>query len=339
MPGTKTAIVELCARARRGGADRRAARPVLPGLPVRAGARRARHRLRSARSGSRLGAGFRAAPRRQRRRGLPQLPVEPVRRGRCRTALSRTPSPTRARPALRSSTTSPTATSSSTGASPRASSRRPGAKEVGVEMFSMSKTYGMAGWRVGFVVGNAEIVERINLLNDHCRVGIFRPIQEACIAALTGPQDSVAERRDTYQRRRDRVRESSVLGPQHLRGHLLHLAQAPRGRDRREPADRAPRRARARRRVRAERRRLRAAQPRGRRRDARARARAARHGVRRCGLDPRACELDDRCLVEVDGLDRQADTRGQLLAAVGGVPLTPRPPSGRASRTAGRRPG
>ncbi|MFL5834575.1 MAG: aminotransferase class I/II-fold pyridoxal phosphate-dependent enzyme, partial [Solirubrobacterales bacterium] len=51
----------------------------------------------------------------------------------------------------------------------------PGAKEVGVEMFSMSKSYGMAGWRVGFVVGNAEIVERINLLNDHCRVGIFRP--------------------------------------------------------------------------------------------------------------------------------------------------------------------
>jgi len=86
-----------------------------------------------------------------------------------------------------------------------------GAKEVGVEMFSMSKSYGMAGWRVGFVVGNAEIVERINLLNDHCRVGIFRPIQEACIAALTGPQDSVAERRNTYQRRRDRVLE--VLGP------------------------------------------------------------------------------------------------------------------------------
>jgi len=58
------------------------------------------------------------------------------------------------------------------------------------------------------VLGNAEIVERINLLNDHCRVGIFRPIQEAAIAALTGPQESVAERRDTYQRRRDRVREA-----------------------------------------------------------------------------------------------------------------------------------
>src|SRR6266480_2743706 len=83
----------------------------------------------------------------------------------------------------------------------------PGAKEVGVEMFSMSKTYGMAGWRLGFVVGNAEIVARLDLLADHSRVGIFRPIQEAGIAALTGPQDSVAERAATYERRRDRVLE------------------------------------------------------------------------------------------------------------------------------------
>ena len=102
------------------------------------------------------------------------------------------------------------------GREPRSFLATPGAREVGVEMFSMSKSYGMAGWRVGFVVGNAEIVERINLLNDHCRVGIFRPVQDACIAALTGPQDSVAERRDTYQRRRDRVIE--VLGPQTCEG-------------------------------------------------------------------------------------------------------------------------
>ena len=91
----------------------------------------------------------------------------------------------------------------------------------------MSKSYGMAGWRVGFVVGNAEIVERINLLNDHCRVGIFRPIQEACIAALTGPQDSVAERRDTYQRRRDRVRE--VLGPLTCEGTFYIWLELPPG--------------------------------------------------------------------------------------------------------------
>jgi L-glutamine---4-(methylsulfanyl)-2-oxobutanoate aminotransferase len=83
----------------------------------------------------------------------------------------------------------------------------PGAREVGVEMFSMSKTYGMAGWRLGFVVGNAEIVGRLDLLQDHVRVGIFAPVQEAGIAALTGPQDSVADRVATYQRRRDFVRD------------------------------------------------------------------------------------------------------------------------------------
>jgi aminotransferase len=91
------------------------------------------------------------------------------------------------------------------GREPRSFLATPGAKETGVEMFSMSKSYGMAGWRIGFVVGNAEIVERVNLLNDHARVGIFRPMQEAAIAALAGPQESVAERTATYQRRRDRV--------------------------------------------------------------------------------------------------------------------------------------
>ena len=113
------------------------------------------------------------------------------------------------------------------GRSPRSFLATQGAKDVGVEMFSMSKSYGMAGWRVGFVVGNAEIVERINLLNDHSRVGIFRPIQEACIAALTGPQDSVAERRDTYQRRRDRVLE--VLGPQTCEGTFYIWMKLPEG--------------------------------------------------------------------------------------------------------------
>jgi aminotransferase len=113
------------------------------------------------------------------------------------------------------------------GRKPKSFLATPRAKDVGVEMFSMSKSYGMAGWRVGFVVGNAEIVERINLLNDHCRVGIFRPIQGACIAALTGPQDSVAERRDTYQRRRDRVIE--VLGPQTCEGTFYIWLKLPKG--------------------------------------------------------------------------------------------------------------
>ena len=113
------------------------------------------------------------------------------------------------------------------GREPQSFLATPGAKEVGVEMFSMSKSYGMAGWRVGFVVGNAEIVERINLLNDHCRVGIFRPIQEACIAALTGPQDSVGERRDTYQRRRDLVIDA--LGPQICEGTFYVWLKLPEG--------------------------------------------------------------------------------------------------------------
>jgi L-glutamine---4-(methylsulfanyl)-2-oxobutanoate aminotransferase len=78
-----------------------------------------------------------------------------------------------------------------------------GAREVGVELFSMSKSYGMAGWRLGFVIGNAEIVSRIEELQDHVFAGIFRPVQEAGVAALTGPQDSVEERRATYERRRD----------------------------------------------------------------------------------------------------------------------------------------
>jgi len=117
------------------------------------------------------------------------------------------------------------------GREPQSFLATPGAKDVGVELFSMSKSYGMAGWRVGFVVGNAEIVERINLLNDHCRVGIFRPIQEACIAALTGPQDSVAERRDTYQRRRDRVREvlEPFLGPITCEGTFYIWLELPEG--------------------------------------------------------------------------------------------------------------
>jgi aminotransferase len=113
------------------------------------------------------------------------------------------------------------------GRGPRSFLAAPGAREVGVEMFSMSKSYGMAGWRVGFVVGNAELVERVNLFNDHSRVGVFRPVQEACIAALTGPQDSVAMRRDTYERRRNRVREA--LGHSVCEGTFYVWLELPEG--------------------------------------------------------------------------------------------------------------
>ena len=80
-----------------------------------------------------------------------------------------------------------------------------GAREVGFELFSMSKSYGMAGWRLGFAVGNAEIVARIEALQNHQFGGIFMPVQEAGIAALTGPQDTVEKRRALYEARRDRA--------------------------------------------------------------------------------------------------------------------------------------
>lgn len=91
------------------------------------------------------------------------------------------------------------------GRAPRSFLAEPGARDVGLELFSMSKSYGMAGWRLGFAVGNSELVERIEDLQNHVFAGVFAPVQEAGIAALTGPQDTVAERRALYEARRDRV--------------------------------------------------------------------------------------------------------------------------------------
>lgn len=79
----------------------------------------------------------------------------------------------------------------------------PGAKEVGVEFYTLSKSYNMAGWRVGFALGNADVIEMINLIQDHMYCSLFGGIQEAAAVALTGPQDSVKELAATYERRRD----------------------------------------------------------------------------------------------------------------------------------------
>ncbi|MBA4366200.1 MAG: alanine transaminase [Desulfobacterium sp.] len=78
-----------------------------------------------------------------------------------------------------------------------------GAKDVGVEFFSLSKSYNMAGWRVGFCVGNPEIVAALRRIKSYLDYGIFQPIQIASIIALQGPQDCVAEICDTYRARRD----------------------------------------------------------------------------------------------------------------------------------------
>ena len=115
------------------------------------------------------------------------------------------------------------------GRAPASFLAEPGAKDVGVELFSMSKSYGMAGWRLGFVVGSAELVARVELLQDHVRAGIFRPVQEAAVAALTGPQESVEERRAAYERRRDRVVEA--LGQGRSEGTFFCWVELPRGLD------------------------------------------------------------------------------------------------------------
>lgn len=79
----------------------------------------------------------------------------------------------------------------------------PGAKEVGVEFYTLSKTYNMAGWRVGFALGNKDVVAAINLIQDHyyCSVPAF--IQRAAVTALTSPQDCVRDLALTYEKRRD----------------------------------------------------------------------------------------------------------------------------------------
>ena len=94
------------------------------------------------------------------------------------------------------------------GRRPRSFLAEPGARDVGVELFSLSKSYGMAGWRLGFVIGNAELVARVTWLQEHVRAGILVPLQRAAIAALRGPQETVAARRELYESRRDRVVEA-----------------------------------------------------------------------------------------------------------------------------------
>ncbi len=79
----------------------------------------------------------------------------------------------------------------------------PGAKDVAVEFYSLSKTYSMPGWRVGFMVGNPVLVEALAKLKSYYDYGIFQPIQIAAIVALNGPQDCVREIVDIYRRRRD----------------------------------------------------------------------------------------------------------------------------------------
>jgi len=79
----------------------------------------------------------------------------------------------------------------------------PGAKDVGVEFFSLTKSYSMAGWRVGFCCGNKEVVGALIKIKSYLDYGMFQPIQIASIVALRGPQDCVEDIRVVYERRRN----------------------------------------------------------------------------------------------------------------------------------------
>ena len=79
----------------------------------------------------------------------------------------------------------------------------PGAKEVGVELFSLSKSYNMPGWRMGFVVGNPRLIHALTRIKSYLDYGVFQPIQIASIIALNGPYDCVEEIVGVYKERRD----------------------------------------------------------------------------------------------------------------------------------------
>jgi len=79
----------------------------------------------------------------------------------------------------------------------------PGAKDIAVEFTSMSKTYSMAGWRVGFGAGNKELISALTRVKSYLDYGAFTPIQVAAVAALNGPQDCIDLHRQTYKKRRD----------------------------------------------------------------------------------------------------------------------------------------
>jgi len=105
-----------------------------------------------------------------------------------------------------------------------------GAKDVGVEFFSLSKSYNMPGWRVGFCVGNQEIVQALARIKSYLDYGIFQPIQIAAIQALDGPQDCVEEICSMYRRRRDSLLDGLDRAGWHIprpKGTMFVWAEIP----------------------------------------------------------------------------------------------------------------
>jgi alanine-synthesizing transaminase len=92
----------------------------------------------------------------------------------------------------------------------------PGAKDVAVEFTSMSKTYSMPGWRIGFAAGSARLVDALKRVKSYLDYGAFTPVQIAAVAALDGPQDGVEAARATYRARRDVLVESFARAGFHV---------------------------------------------------------------------------------------------------------------------------
>jgi len=84
----------------------------------------------------------------------------------------------------------------------------PGARDIAVEFTSLSKTYSMAGWRIGFAVGNQRLIAALGRVKSYLDYGAFTPVQVAATAALNGPEDCIHEMRATYKRRRDALVDS-----------------------------------------------------------------------------------------------------------------------------------
>ncbi len=106
----------------------------------------------------------------------------------------------------------------------------PGAKEVGVEFFTLSKSYDMPGWRVGFACGNAEALGALARLKSYFDYGIFQPIQIAAIHALNGPQTYVEEVRQRYRKRRDVLIDGLARAGWHIpkpKGTMFVWAEIP----------------------------------------------------------------------------------------------------------------
>nr|WP_238322417.1 aminotransferase class I/II-fold pyridoxal phosphate-dependent enzyme [Kordiimonas gwangyangensis] len=107
----------------------------------------------------------------------------------------------------------------------------PGAKDIAIEFTSLSKTYSMAGWRVGFGAGNKELVAALTRVKSYLDYGAFTPIQVAAVAALNGPQDCIDLHRETYKKRRDVLVEGLAAAGWEIpspKAPCLHGHQSPR---------------------------------------------------------------------------------------------------------------